>query len=205
MKKSTILLFIIISFLNLTYAQKNFQNKEYGFQMQEVNNWIEASNKQLLKNLEKFEVTEENLMKLISENKGSILLTSFYKYDPKTHAGIIPTIQINVRMRGRGDFNQFKNSMLESTKNFKKYFNDFEFIKNPIEVEISGIKSIYFVGKFTMKTQDGQELKVRSRTYAIPYKNYFFQVNFTDGQIGEDCTNEFDKLVKTIKIGNKNG
>lgn len=205
MKKSIILLFIIISFLNLTYAQKNFQNKEYGFQMQEPNNWIEAGNKQLLKNLEKFEVTEENLMKLISENKGSILLTSFYKYDPKTHAGIIPTIQINVRMRGRGDFNQFKNSMLESTKNFKKYFNDFEFIKNPIEIEISGIKSIFFVGKFTMKTQDGQELKVRSRTYAIPYKNYFFQVNFTDGQIGEDCTNEFDKLVKTIKIGNKNG
>ena len=54
-----------------------------------------------------------------------------------------------------------------------------------------------------MKSQNGNELKVRSRTYAIPYKNYFFQVNFTDGQIGEDCNKEFEELVKTIKIGLK--
>ena len=52
-----------------------------------------------------------------------------------------------------------------------------------------------------MKSQSGQELKVRSRTYAIPYRNHFFQVNFTDGQSGEDCKKEFDELVKTIKIG----
>ncbi len=36
---------------------------------------------------------------------------------------------------------------------------------------------------------------------AIPYKDYFFQVNFTDGQNGEDCNKEFDALVKTIRIG----
>ena len=52
-----------------------------------------------------------------------------------------------------------------------------------------------------MKTKNGQEMKVRSRTYAIPYKNYFFQLNLTDGQFGEDCTKEFDELIKTIKIG----
>jgi len=52
-----------------------------------------------------------------------------------------------------------------------------------------------------MKTQFNQILKVRSRAYAIPQKSYFFQINFTDGQIEEDCTKEFDELVKTIKIG----
>ncbi|KNB61917.1 hypothetical protein AC804_03160 [Chryseobacterium sp. Hurlbut01] len=186
------------------YAQKQFENKQYEFKIQEPNNWIEASNKELIKNLEKFDVTEENLTKLISDNKGSILLTSFYKYNPKTHTGIIPTIQVNVRTKGNIDFTQFKNSMTESTKSFKTYFEDFEFIKNVTEIEISGIKSICFIGKFTMKTQDGQELKVRSRTYAIPYKNYFFQVNFTDGPLDEDCTAEFDGLVKTIKVGSKN-
>ena len=54
-----------------------------------------------------------------------------------------------------------------------------------------------------MKTQNGQEMKVRSRTYAIPYKNYFFQLNFTDGQTCEDYNEEFDELVKTIQIGEK--
>ncbi|WP_152909126.1 hypothetical protein [Chryseobacterium sp. Hurlbut01] len=204
MRKTILLLFIILNSLNLMYAQKQFENKQYEFKIQEPNNWIEASNKELIKNLEKFDVTEENLTKLISDNKGSILLTSFYKYNPKTHTGIIPTIQVNVRTKGNIDFTQFKNSMTESTKSFKTYFEDFEFIKNVTEIEISGIKSICFIGKFTMKTQDGQELKVRSRTYAIPYKNYFFQVNFTDGPLDEDCTAEFDGLVKTIKVGSKN-
>ena len=203
MRKIILLVFIVTNSINLVYSQKKFVNKEYEFEIQEPKNWIEASNKVLLKNLEKFEVSEENLTKLISDNKGSILLTSFYKYDQKTHAGIIPTIQINVRYKGKSDFEQFKSGMAQSAIGFKKYFADFEFINEITEIEISGIKGVYFIGKFTMKTQNGQEMKVRSRTYAIPYKNYFYQLNFTDGQVGEDCTKEFDELLKTIKIGEK--
>ena len=203
MKKIIFLILIVTSSINLIYSQKKFVNKPYEFEIQEPENWIETSNKELLKNLEKFEVNEENLNKLISNNKGSVLLTSFFKYDPKTHAGIIPTIQINVRLKGKSDFEQFKSGMEQSANSFKKYFADFEFVNEITEIEISGIKCVYFIGKFTMKTQSGQEMKVRSRTYAIPYKNYFFQCNFTDGQFGEDCSKEFDELVKTIKIGEK--
>ena len=200
MKKILFLLILVTSQISI-YGQKAFVNKAYDFQIQEPEKWIEANNSELLKNLEKFELDEENLSKLISNNKGSLLLTSFYKYNPKTHAGLIPTIQINIRLKGGSNFEQFKSMITESSKSFKKYFEDFTYIIEPNEIEISGIKSVYFVGKFTMKTQNGQEMKVRSRTYAIPYKNYFFQLNFTDGQTGEDCNEEFDKLVKTIKIG----
>ena len=52
-----------------------------------------------------------------------------------------------------------------------------------------------------MTGQDGGDLKVRSRTYAIPYKDYFFQINFTDSKEVEDCSKEFDGILKTIKIG----
>ena len=200
MKKILFLLILVTSQISI-YGQKTFVNKAYDFQIQEPDKWIEANNSELLKNIEKFELDEENLSKLISNNKGSLLLTSFYKYNPKTHSGLIPTIQINIRLKGGSNFEQFKSVITESSKSFKKYFEDFTYIIEPNEIEISGIRSVYFVGKFTMKTQNGQEMKVRSRTYAIPYKNYFFQLNFTDGQTGEDCNVEFDKLVKTIKIG----
>jgi len=203
MKKVLLLILIATISINFAYSQKNFTSKEYEFEIKKPENWIEANNKVLLKNLEKFEINEENLNKLISDNKGSLLLNSFYKYDPKTHAGLIPTIQINVRAKGVGNFEQFKNGILQSANSFKNYFPDFEFIKNVTEIEIDGVKCIYFIGKFTMKTQNGEEMKVRSRTYAIPYKNYFFQLNFTDGQVSEDCTEEFDELIKTIKIGKK--
>ena len=203
MIKIVLLVFIITNTVNLVYSQKKFVNKEYEFEIQEPKNWIEAGNKVLLKNLENFEVNEENLNKLIANNKGSILLTSFYKYDPKTHAGIIPTIQINVRSKGKIDFEEFKSGMAQSANGFKKIFKDFEFINEITEIKISGLQCVYFIGKFTMNAQNGQEMKVRSRTYAIPYKDYFFQINFTDGQSGEDCTKEFDELVRTIKIGRK--
>ncbi|PJJ67179.1 hypothetical protein [Chryseobacterium geocarposphaerae] len=203
MRKILLIFIIFISFPNLIYGQKKFENKEFGFVIQEPKNWFESNNEFLLKNLEKFKITDENLSKLLSNKKGSILLASFHKYNPKTHNGLIPTIQVNVRLKGQGNFDQFKNSLTESVKGFKKYFQDFELINEVSEVKISGIKSIFFVGKFTMKTQNGQEMKVRSRTYAIPYKNYFFQINFTDNQTSDDCSKEFDELVNTINIGEK--
>ena len=201
MKKELIIIISFISFLGSAYAQKKFENKQYEFAIQEPKNWIEASNEVLKKNLVKFEVSEVNLVKLIEDSKGSILLTSFYKYDPKTRAGLIPTIQINVRNKPVNDFEHFKSMIIQSSKGFKKVFEDFEFIEEVKEIEISEIKSVYFIGKFTMKGKNGQEMKVRSRTYAIPFKKYFFQVNFTDSQIDEDCSLEFDNLLKTIKVG----
>ncbi|MBE8714965.1 hypothetical protein [Sphingobacterium hungaricum] len=203
MKRLILLSFILLHATNLVFGQKIFVNKEYEFAMQEPDNWIEVSNEGLISNLKNLELTEESLSKLISDSKGSLLLTSYYKYNPQTHPGLIPTIQVNVRAKGNTTFEQFKRSMAESTESFKNYFPDFELIKDITEVEVSGIKSIYFVAKFSMNTQDGQEVKVRSRGYAIPYKNYFFQINFTDGQVGEDCTSEFDQILKTIKIGDQ--
>jgi len=203
MKKILLLILFFSSSIILTFGQKFFENKQYEFSIQEPKDWIITNNPELIKNLENMEVSEKALSKLIADYKGSILLTSFYKYNPKTHAGLIPIIQINVRSKSGSNFEQFKNVILESAKGFKQYFADFEYVEEPKEVLISGIKSIFFVGKFTMKTQDGQELKVRSRTYAIPYKSYFFQVNFTDGQVKEDCSKVFDELSKTIVIGRK--
>jgi len=43
---------------------------------------------------------------------------------------------------------------------------------------------------------EGQEPNVR-----IPLDKYFFQVNFTDGYDEDDCSAEFDELVRTIKVG----
>jgi len=193
-------LFGIALFSNNVISQSIFRSKEYGFEMQYPNNWKQANNSMLLDNLEKFEVNEENLQKILRTNRGSILLSSFYKYDPKTHPGLIPTIQINVRLKPDVDFEQFKILMIQSAKGFSTVFSDFGYIIEPVEIEISGVKSVYFVGKFTMKTQNGQEMKVRSRTYAIPNKNYFYQLNFTDGQTGEDCNEEFDALIQSIKV-----
>lgn len=197
-------LFLTLVFLTLSFqglGQEVYENKKFYFSMQQPNKWFIANNKELLDNLNKIELTEESLAKFVSDSKEEILLTGFYKYNPKTKTGLIPTIQIRVRANKTKNFQSFKSDLIKSSKSFNKYFEDFGFIEEPKEIEISGIKSVVFVFQFTMKTQYNQILKVRSRAYAIPQKSYFFQINFTDGQTEEDCTKEFDELVKTIKIG----
>ena len=182
-------------------AQEIFKEEKYGFSMEKPSDWIEADNKDLLDNLAKFELDDEKLAKFVKDHNGSILLTSFYKYNPRTHAGLIPTIQVNVRLNGTRNFEEFKNLITQSANSFKQYFDDFKFESEPKVVEIDGVKSVYFVGNFSMETQSGELMKVRSRTYAIPHNNYFFQLNFTDGQEKQDDAELFDRLIKTVKVG----
>jgi len=201
MKK--LLLLLVLLTVNLAFSQKRFESKKYGFSIEEPYNWQIANNDDVLKNLDKYDLTDEALNELLKKNKGSILLTSFYKYETNKHAGLIPTIKINMRQNPAKEFSVFKSMISQSSKGFETVFPDFKYIQEPTEFEISGIKSVFFSGKYTMKAQNGAEIKIKSRTYAIPYGDYFFQVNFIDGQTKDDCTEEFDALVKTIKIETK--
>ncbi|MFN5169275.1 MAG: hypothetical protein ACK5DD_06595 [Cyclobacteriaceae bacterium] len=201
MKKIVSPILICFSCFAGVFAQESFENKPYGFAMPKPDKWIEANNKELLANLDRFDLKEEELTKIINDHKGSILLTSFYKYNPKNHAGLIPTIQINVRTNATQSFDEFVSVMTRSANSFKQYFPDFSFEVEPSIVEVGGVRSIFFVGKFSMQGQTGGAIKVRSRTYAIPYGSYFFQLNFTDGQDTEDSSELFDQLIQTVRIG----
>ena len=200
--KKLIFIILVVNLLIIKNgnAQEVFKQDKYGISIVKPSEWLEADNKLLLENLEKFELDKEKLQKLIKDNNGSILLTSFYKYNPQTHAGLIPTIQLNVRLNPTRNFEEFKNSMIQSANSFKQYFSDFKFETGPKVIEVDGINSIYFVGNFTMTTQNGEAMKVRSRTYAIPKGDYFFQLNFTDGIVKEDNSDLFDNLIKTVEI-----
>lgn len=202
MKKIISVISLFLFSTSMLWGQQTFENKKIGFAMQEPKGWIVASNEELKKNIELLDLSEELLEQAAKTGKSTILLTAYYKYKASKTKGVNPKIQVDIRPKNTKDFQQFKFSITQSAESLKKYFENYEFIEEPNEIEISGIKSIGFVGKFTMKTQNGQELKVRARIYAIPYKSYFFQVNLVDDELGEDNSKLFDELVKTIKIGN---
>lgn len=201
MKKILRITLLILFSASLLWGQKTFDNKKFGFSMQEPKDWIIVGKPELIKNLEKFDLTEAELAKLIKNSRGSIPIIAYIKYDPAKKAGLIPKIQIDVRANNTKNFPQFKTALTQFTQSLKVIFEGFEFIQEPKEIEVAGIKSVMFIGRFTLKTQEGDELKVRSRVLSIPYKNYFFQVNLIDGQIEEDNSELFDEIIKTIKIG----
>jgi hypothetical protein len=202
MKKLSPIILLILLSTTLLWGQKTFENKKFGFSMQAPKNWLVIENSELTKNLEKLDLTEADVANLLKNSKTSISLTAYVKYDFKLKSGLIPKIQIDVRLNKAKNLLQFKTAAIQTANDFKKIFGGFEFIQEPKEIEISGIKSVSFIGKFTLKTQKGAELKVKSRVLAIPYKNYFFQITMVDGQVEENNSKLFDEIIETIKIGN---
>lgn len=197
--KIIITCFITLSTL-IAFSQAKYESKVHGFSINEPEGWIVANNQDILENLEKLDLDDAKVMKILEDRKGSLHLVSFYKYDPQTHPGLIPAIQINLRERRNKDWDTFKSTLVKSARDMGKLLEDYEFMSDPIELKIDGIKCIYFRTKFTMKTDNGQQYRVRNRMYIIPKKDYYFQINFTDGLIDEDCSSEFDKLLKSIDI-----
>lgn len=200
MKKLPFLIIIFISFAYSVFGQDTFVNKQYGFAMREPKDWIRTNKTALIDNLAKFELDDAALAKLLKDSNGRILLAAYQKHDPHVKPGLIPTIQIQIRSKSPSTYKQFEQQVIRSIEQFNNVLDEHEIIGEPKEVEISGIRSLLMTSSFIMKTKEGRKLNVRSRTYAIPLATYFFQLNFTDGD-EEECSSEFDALVKTIKIG----
>lgn len=198
--KKLLSLLLFLFCISLLAQTRRYENAEYGFSMDEPDGWLWANNDDLKQNLGKLDLDNTKLLKIIQDHKGSLLLMSFYKYDPMTKAGLIPAVQVNVREMRNKDFEVFKSYIVKSANGLKNLYLDYEFIDEPKEVKVNRIKSIYFSGKFTMKTQMGETYRVRSRTYVIPHGDFYFQIVLTDGVVTEDCTKLFEELIESIKI-----
>ena len=107
---------------------------------------------------------------------------------------------ITIEKNPTKNFLEFKNAIKSNVESYKEIVENFEFIEEPKEIEISKNKGIVCVYKYSIKTQEGEIVKIKSRGYSIPNGSYFLNIEFIDGQIDEDCTNEFNELIKTIKI-----
>lgn len=199
MKTLTFLVLLVAGLTNLASCQ-NVESKKYAFSMQDPKGWHSIDKKGLNSNLKKFEFTEAEIEQLLKEQNANILIAAYYKYDPKITPGIIPTIQINARPNRTRDFEAFKLAIIRSIDSFKKSLDEFNLIEEPREVIVGGVRAILVHGTFVMKTPDGRKFSVRSRTYSVPQSGNFVQMNFTDNPDKEDCTAEFDELIKTIEF-----
>ncbi|MEL6639063.1 MAG: hypothetical protein AAFW73_20705 [Bacteroidota bacterium] len=181
-------------------AQEVFQNEQYGFSMTSPEGWQVQQEEDILKNLDKYDFDEEQLQELLAKRNGSIPLISFFKYDPKTHAGLIPTIQILVRSNPTPSFEYFEQMINQSAGDLKNVLEDFTLIESPRVVEVSGQPAIFLTGTYSLGTKRGAKLYARTRVYAVPKGAYFFQIAFIDAQEGEDCSELFDALLQSIQI-----
>jgi hypothetical protein len=200
--KKLLILFVSISILlsGCANQEEKEQNAKNSFYMDKPGNWYSQTDSMIYDNLSKFELSNAELDEMLKTHKGSVPLVIYTKYKPDEHAGMIPTIQVNLRSATTNDFKQFKATLIQSAKQFKNILNNFEYIDEPQEIDIAGIKSIYFKSKFDMPLKNGEAIKVRSWTYAIPKDSYFYQINFSDAFEEDDNSELFNRLIQSIKI-----
>ena len=202
MKKTVTILFLILLWAASTAAQENFSSAPWRFKMTLPEFWTSMDKKERDAIADNFEFSEEALKKILDGDKGTTLVAAYYYHKPDRKMGLYPQVQVEARKKSPMEFSVFRKGIVNSLGSLKTVFPDIVFGEAK-EVEVSGIKSILMTGVFTIKGPDDRVLRARSRIYAVPLANYFFQITLNDGQDPDaDFSKEFDELVKTMRIGN---
>jgi len=192
----------IVFVVGVQAQQTAFRSTEFGFTMLEPKGWFTAEKKVLDESLMQMELSDATLEKILKDD--DVLLFAFTKYAPNSKPGLNPKIEARVISNGLNrplTFNEFKPAIIRAFQTLKGDLAAYAYIQEPATIDVTGAKGVYQISKFKMRTKERSEYNVRSRTYAIPYKTYFFQISFVDEVGGEDCSAVFDELVRSIKIG----
>lgn len=196
MKKTLIALLLLLS-VSSAFAQKIYNNKAFGFTIEIPQTWWEDNRDGFPAHIE---VSDAERRKILDDSR-SVFLTLFYDRETIKEGGnYTPKMQFNVAGNSEKDPKKLLKATEKNAEALKKYQLDFKFVQKPKQIEISGIKSVYYIATYSMIV-NGKNTTIRTYTYVIPYKNYVFHLNFTDEIKGKDRSKEFEEAVKTIKIG----
>lgn len=199
-KKTLAVVFWVLSCTIAGSAQEIFTSKQWGLSMSLPKFWISMDKKARDSISDNYEFTEEALKKILDGDKGSTLVTAYYFNQPGRAMAVYPQVQIEARRKGRVDFAVFKAAIIKSSDSLKTVFPDIT-VRDAREVEVSGIKSVAMTAEFTIKDTNDRVKRARSRIYAVPLPNYFFQITLNDGQDPDaDFSREFDALMNSMKI-----
>ena len=197
-------LFAVGSVIGINAQPTSFRGSEFGFTMLEPRGWVLAEKKVLDESLMQMELSDGTLEELLRDDDGDFLLFAYTKYAPNSKPGLNPKIEARVisnRLNRSLTFDEFRPAIVRAFQTLKTDLPAYSYIQEPTPIEFTGATGVYQISKFKMRTKERTEYHVRSRTYAIPYKTYFFQISFVDEVGGDDCSAVFDELVKSIKIG----
>lgn len=165
--------------------------------MQPPKGWYEMKNEETLKNLEQFDLTDEQLEELLKTNTKQ--LVTYTKYDPKKVAGIIPTIKVRTMETQNKTIESFVKAVAFSTEDAMKMLDNFRFTEKPVAVKVSGKDAVKFAVQFKMKNS-GKEYEIISHSYYILLKGYFISLNFIEETGKEENTKLFEEIFQSIQL-----
>ncbi len=169
-----------------------------GFYMEAPQGWHPLKTEGMVANLQA-QIDPARMRQILANMSSSTVLAVYQKYLPDKHPGLIPKIQVSVRRNPAKTFDAFRAAITKSADQLRELFPDMTLIQPIHDVSVGGRRAVTFTATYSMDTKVAGKLQVRSRAYAVPIDDYFFQFGFTDGS-GEDCAAIFDALIGTVRF-----
>ena len=132
--------FILLCASTTLLAQKIYHNKAFGITIQIPQTWWEDNRNGIPADSE---ITDSERTKILADSR-SVFLTLFYDRETIKEGGnYIPKMQFNVAGNYDKSFDVLKKATIANAEKLKKFQPDFQYLQEPKEITISGIKSLY--------------------------------------------------------------
>jgi transposase len=161
--------------------------------------WFSGDKKLLRDNIHNYKFTQDQMDQLVNDINTSTVLGIYYKYDPKVHQGLVPTMKFYIRQNHSDDFDGFFLSMKNGIENVKPLVTNFKYVDNPMTVLIGQRKAFYASSTYNLKVQTGEVASVRTRFIGIPLGKKYLYATFLDNE-QEDCADLYKEVIDKIKI-----
>lgn len=197
--KNDLLLLATILFFSITFSSFGQTSDSVNVSYWTPPSWFSGDKKLLHDNIHNYKFSQDQISQLVNDLNASKVLGVYYKYDPKVHHGLVPTIKVYIRHNQSENFDDFFLSLKNGIESVKSLVTNFKYIENPTTVSIGQRKAFYASSTYELKVQTGEAASVRTKFVGIPFGREYLYVTLLDNE-SEDCAELFKDVVDRIKI-----
>ena len=173
--------------------------QRYGVSFKPPRGWFTPSREKIVENIEKLDRDLENLQAILATQRGSLVLATYLKEDPRGVAGMVPTINLIARPNPHREFERFRAGIEQQANSIGGVLRNHVIRTAPQEQTVGGRRVMQFVSEFELATAAGGSYNVTSTTYAIPCGEIFLQVSMNEG-LPVKQAGVFDEFISSFRF-----
>ncbi|MGJ7032990.1 hypothetical protein [Niabella hirudinis] len=195
----TKLLLLTITLISLSCFSQTNNDTSLHISIWTPRGWFTGNKKILKENLTNYKISKDDLNKLGNTIDTSRILGIYYKYDPKTHYGLVPTIKFYIRQNDTNSFDKFLVSIKDKIEKIEPYVLNFKYIDTPQTITVGQRKAFYASATYNLKVQTGETAIIRTKFLCIPMSRHYLDATLIDNN-EEDCSNIYKEVINKIKV-----
>jgi len=199
MKFLNIVLLTIISFSGMANTNNDFESVTVGLKISKPSDWQFVSAQENLENLKRVEHGSPEFKKLMLKHTTAPLVAMAKYAEP--FDDLNPSIKVNLKPLGNLDGNNPSQILNLILPQFKKSFQDFELIQEPVETKVADLKASYMRLNYSLSIPDGRSFPTTSELWIVPRGDFFFMIG--SGTRQDEATGtrkEIQEILNTLVL-----